>query len=711
MSRFKSNIKRAFKKALKPFISNPPAVAGPAVAQPQSAQKQIPENIRVAIPLNDVLTESLVWLDRTAPEVTIVIVSYQRPDLVENLLQSILLFSQGFKYEIIVVDNGSPEGTHRLSPFFAKLVRVVSLQSNKYIGDAYNIGVEKSRGRYVILMNNDIVVLPGWLENLISPLAGDDGIGVVGPKFLYPDGRLQEAGALIDRDGFSIQLGKRGNADAPEFNEARIVDYCTGATMAVRRDQYLSQLGYSWIWAPGYYEDVDLCFKLRECGLKVLYNPKAVVYHIESATMSTLPPSSNMMSAVQVNRERFVGLWGAMLTSENDHFKKFNDAALEKYQEAVATDEPIGTRVGIYMPYEFVPGGGENYILSVAKSLPGEKTIYLVFPEEQSILRVISVLSYLDLSELSFRVTTYRKAAEINLDIFLSLGNSLFPEIKGLGKKNFYDCQFPFSVPVEYLRDLHNQKNHESYDAYFAASEFIKKHINQQAGDWHCELDVRVLYPPINIIGAPSEDKQNHVIGVGRFFAGGHNKRHDKMIEAFGKIMETAGQKTSPALKDVELHLAGAVHAGEEHRAHFVELKRLAENKPINFHTNVLRPDLKRLYQQSKVYWHAAGWDVDVHTNPAFAEHLGITILEGMSAGCVPVVYGVGGPVEIVHHEVNGFIIASIDEMVDKTLYILENWDEPAMRKMRDAALASAQKFSKTDFPSKVVSVFNLAER
>ena len=242
--------------------------------QPQPPRKEVPPNIRINFPVTNQFVAGLQWFDRETPDVSIIILSYIRPDLVDNLIKSIWLFTDGYSYEIIVVDNGSPAGTHRLERTIARNVRVITLKSNNYIGDAYNIGVERAKGKYVVLMNNDIVVTKYWLSALIDQLQRDPSVGIVGPKFIYPSGELQEAGAFIAPDGRSIQRGKRGNADDPEFNVPGEVDYCTGACIAIDRELYIDISGYDWRWAPGYYEDVDLCFKIRDRGLSVFYVPE-----------------------------------------------------------------------------------------------------------------------------------------------------------------------------------------------------------------------------------------------------------------------------------------------------------------------------------------------------------------------------------------------------------------------------------------------------
>lgn len=664
----------------------------------QSPQKLIPAEVRVDYPLTASFFEGLRWHQPENPTVSFVILSYQRPDLVENLIKSIWLFTEGYSYEIIVVDNGSPLGTHILQPEIRKRVRRITLTRNQYLGDAYNIGAESAQGRYLVMFNNDIVVTSNWLQPLIDEMESNPSTGIVGPKFLYPNGVLQEAGALIDSKANVIQRGKRGIATAPEFNRKECVDYVTGATMAVRRELFLDVFGYDWRWAPGYFEDPDFCLKVAARGYKTIYNPASEVFHIEGATISSMPVSSNIQMAIQINREAFSAKWGRAIEA-ND----LTSVDLPSVGQALRLLRRIGNmsdpgrKLAIYFPYEFIPGGGEQYCLNVAFALRHEYTPYLIFESQESLLRIVSVAKDLGRSDLDFRVMTWDRAREVDFDIFVLLGNCLFPERRGIGRTNFYICQFPFPVPHDFLSRLDALKTPESYDAVWVYSDFVKKQVRERYDAWSREgVVIETVFPAIPPVGVIEKTPSNSVIGVGRFFVGGHNKRHDRMIEAFKSLV-----KAAPEL-GATLHLAGAVHNAPEHRSHLVSLRSMAKDLPVEFHLNIDRPSLNRLYQSGKVYWHAAGWGVDTDTHAHEVEHFGIAIVEAMTAGCIPVVYAVGGPLEIVRHGVNGFTAVSIEEMADWTAKLLREWETPRVQQMRQSAIETARHFDLSIFTDRV---------
>lgn len=670
---------------------------------------QIPENIRISVPLTKRFFEQLRWLAPDAPQVSIVILSYLRPDLVENLVKSIFLFSAGYRYEIIVVDNGSPPGEHVLSPEIAQRVTIVRLAHNRYRGDAYNIGVERAKGEYVVLMHNDIVVENGWLRPLIALLENDPTVAAVGPKFLYPSGQLQEAGALIDSTGHAAQRGKRASPDSPEFNELTEVHFCTGATIATRRALFIDALGYDWRWSPVFYEDADLCFKFRDRGMRVMFMPESSVFHIESATMAEHPPSANLDAAFRNNRERFAAKWATLLTRDRTapetRITKPDGVNLKRYQAITASRPKRAKRIAVVNPYEYIPGGGEKFALSIAEQFADEAEIYLVLESCESILRAMSVNEDLGFAELPFHLITFDEAKDAQrFDVFILIGNELLPTRPALGKRNYFNCQFPFPVSHDFLTHYHDAGYYRDYDAYIVNSEYTRMHVANQLDARQVKVPIAVLSPTADLVGTTG-DKKPEIISVGRFFTGGHNKRHDIVIEVMKQVMEAAPQLQA------RLHLAGAVHNAEFHRRHLQTLRELAQGLPISFHLDVERPELDALYRSSKVYLHAGGWGVDTAANPEAVEHFGISILEAMSAGCVPVAYAVGGPTETIRHGVNGALVLSVAEMADWTIRLLRDWDTPLVRAMRDSAVRTAQSYGKPAFGARVRQLIALTPR
>src|SRR5207248_2545867 len=135
-------------------------------------------------------------------------------------------------------------------------------------------------------LNNDAIVREGWLAPLVGAVRGDRQVGAATPRLLNLDGSLQEAGALVARDGSTWSYGHGDGPERPEYRFPRAVDYGAGACLLVRRDAFLACRGFADAYAPAYYEDVELCFALAARGLRTVYEPRSVVMHARGGSAS-----------------------------------------------------------------------------------------------------------------------------------------------------------------------------------------------------------------------------------------------------------------------------------------------------------------------------------------------------------------------------------------------------------------------------------------
>jgi hypothetical protein len=165
------------------------------------------------------------------------------------------------------------------------------------------VGLRAARGDLLFLLNQDTRVHPGWLAALTGTLA-DPAVGLAGCKLLYPDGTIQHAGGFMyGPRGESDHLG-RNTPDDGHFDRQTDVDYATGAALAIRRSVF-NQIGpLDEGFAPAYYEDVDWCYRGRAAGYRVVYQPQAVVTHVESTAID--PDSYERKCAIHQGRLRFL---------------------------------------------------------------------------------------------------------------------------------------------------------------------------------------------------------------------------------------------------------------------------------------------------------------------------------------------------------------------------------------------------------------------
>lgn len=235
--------------------------------------------------------------------------------------------------EIIVVDDGSSDETATALPQIDGLHYHRRRENGGFIA-ACNDGASLARGEYIVFLNNDTVPQPGWLEALLRTFDEHPQAGVVGAQLLYPDGRLQEAGAIVRNDGRADNLGRFHSPFDPRFSYLRKVDYCSGAAIAVKKACFGSVGGFDTHYAPAYYEDTDLGFRMRESGFDVLCQPASHVVHVEGATSGT--DTRKGVKTYQLrNQERFVERWRQRLAAQPDHEVPVEDATRHLHDKQV----------------------------------------------------------------------------------------------------------------------------------------------------------------------------------------------------------------------------------------------------------------------------------------------------------------------------------------------------------------------------------------
>lgn len=253
--------------------------------------------------------------EATVPTVSIVVPVHGKWAVTAQCLRSFAAHPPTVSYELVVVDDASPDDTRARAAEVPGLT-VVGLDVNRGFIGAVNAGLAACRGEYVVLLNNDTEITDGWLEALLETIE-QPNVGLVGSKLVYPDGRLQEAGGIIFANAGGWNYGRTGDPSLERYNVPRDVDYCSGAAVMVRRDLLTELGGLDEYFAPAYYDDVDLAFTLRERGLRVVYQPRAVVVHHEGVSHGT-DETSGIKAYQGINRLKIVERWGRRLAEHLD---------------------------------------------------------------------------------------------------------------------------------------------------------------------------------------------------------------------------------------------------------------------------------------------------------------------------------------------------------------------------------------------------------
>ncbi len=210
----------------------------------------------------------------------------------------------------------------------------------------------------------------------------------------------------------------------------------------------------------------------------------------------------------------------------------------------------------------------------------------------------------------------------------------------------------------------------DSYDRLVANSRYTQRWIERL---WHRPSGL--LYPPVGLV--PRQEKAPIVLSVGRFFlpGTGHNKKQLEMVTAFRRLVERGGAD------GWEYHLVGG--CAPEHQAYLDQIREAAAGLPVVIHPDASGGELRDLYARASIFWHAAGLGEDPERHPDRFEHFGITTVEAMSAGAVPVVIDAAGQIEIVDHGATGYRFAALDDLVAHTERLIA---DPAWRATLSAA-------------------------
>ena len=250
------------------------------------------------------------------PDVSIVIPVYNQFAYTYACLKSIAKNSGDVSYEVIIADDCSTDLTQDIQKAISG-IRVVRNKENLRFLLNCNHAAKKAKGKYILFLNNDTQVMQNWLQPLITLIERDEKIGMVGSKLIYPDGRLQEAGGILWKDGSAWNYGHLDDPTKPEYNYVKETDYISGAAIMIRADLWKKLGGFDEHFAPAYYEDTDLAFAVRKEGYKVLFQPLSVVIHFEGVSNGT--DTGSGLKAYQVeNQKKFYEKWKETL--EKDHY-------------------------------------------------------------------------------------------------------------------------------------------------------------------------------------------------------------------------------------------------------------------------------------------------------------------------------------------------------------------------------------------------------
>ena len=258
--------------------------------------------------------ESICFPAHEEVAVSIIIPVFNQFQYTHACVASLQTVNEPVRFEVIVVDDCSTDETAQLVPRMNGVVYLRN-ETNRGFIVSCNRGADKACGKYLFFLNNDTIVKEGWLSALVDTFADEPRAGIVGSKLVYPDGRLQEAGGIIWRDASGWNYGKFDDPKKPEYNYLREVDYCSAAAVMIPKSLFQEVGGFDMKYAPAYYEDTDLSFKVRKVGHKVLYQPLSEITHYEGATGGT-DLATGTKKHQNTNRLTFAEIWASELMTK-----------------------------------------------------------------------------------------------------------------------------------------------------------------------------------------------------------------------------------------------------------------------------------------------------------------------------------------------------------------------------------------------------------
>lgn len=387
-------------------------------------------------------------------------------------------------------------------------------------------------------------------------------------------------------------------------------------------------------------------------------------------------------------------------------------------------------KAAVYDPYLDTLGGGERYCLTVAEILlknnydvdifwSGDPNLLKIAQERFSLelnnLKIVPDIFHLSVNSFNLiedntsvaknvnppkvrdnsieKINKFIKKIKVSqqYDVIFYLSDGSLPFIKS--NQSILHAQVPLQTKITFFNKINNFIKLMSFRKVVCNSKFTSNVIDK----YYSKKSI-VLYPPVDVQRFfNSENKQKIIISVGRFDNLLNSKKQDVLITAFRNLFQ------NKANQSWKLILAGGSTQTAERNSYLKHLQFLAQGLPVEFHLNPSFEELKALYSSSSIYWHAAGYGVDQIIHPENTEHFGISVVEAMAAGAVPLVVSKGGLPEIVQENLNGYLWNTPDDLISKTQLLIGN--PTISSRLSSQAIKDSNIFSKSSFEASLLGL------
>ncbi|WP_295401026.1 glycosyltransferase [uncultured Thiocystis sp.] len=662
-------------------------------------------------------TASMDELSTERPELSVIVLNYNK--LVHSILSSFCAHRalQAIPHELIVVDNGSDFFLYKnLARYLNPLpdCRVLRLERNRFFGEGNNIALDQAKGRYVAFLNNDAYVSGDTFVKMRAVFDHQHDVAAVGPILVLPNYSLQEVGGKVSGCGQFIQIGKHTKigpgliqslAHMPHF-----ADYCSAACCMIDHRVLKQVGGFDYLYEPFYYEDTDLFSRIRCAGYQLYIEHGTHAVHFENTSTRNFM-GEGWHKLIDTNRNKFFKRWFGKLEQGADLGEATPRLSLYITPPLARVNRP---QAFLYSPFPLGPGGGEKYLLTLAAVVAERYQTTLVFPELNSIHRLKMVAEDLNVSADGLSILSWNEALRRpKPDLWIVMGNEIVPSVPAIGQHNLYHCQFPF--PLDFMVRPDALQSLEGYSAFIVNSRFTRDEVARQLLLYGLPaLPIHVISPPcwdgdlearlraIQVKPTWRRARGLSLLNVGRFFRHGHNKRQDIVLD----VVERLRAARRAQGWDIDATLLGGVSKSEEDYYNGLVLR--AKSLDVRLASNVEFSEIEAAYQEADCYLHAAGFGRPEGFSPHELEHFGITVVEAMVRGVIPLVYKAGGPYEIVRDVGVGELYESVDGAVE-AIWQLVDQPEGKIAEMREAMVRGCLGYSIQVFRQKIERIVELA--
>jgi GT2 family glycosyltransferase/glycosyltransferase involved in cell wall biosynthesis len=686
------------------------------------------------------------------PTCSAIVVTYNGRDYLDRCIGALIDLDYP-AIEILAIDNGSRDGSVDYLREQFPSVTVYENTSNNF-ASAVQLGIDRSSGEFVALVNNDTQLDRQWLRVLADYLRAKRAVGGVAGKICFPDGRIDSVGHVRLADHYWSDRGI-GERDRGQYDRIEAVEGLCWAAALFRRE-CLTEVGEIDRQFVMYFEDVDYAERCRRAGWELHYVPEAIAIHEGGASSqgSNLTDyfcnrnrflflakhePDQLLGAIETSgfmiRQRWDWLLEAMTMAWHKLMLHHDTATVERLLpdlvdrvaalcggggvdlalaklSAIHRDRPL--TIAIYDHALHTIGGGQRYLTTLASVLQHRFQITFIANKPVEIpqleawygltldrcqLEILPLLFFdrqnaeIDGTWVTAEMTDnpFTPVSERSADFDIFINANQLTRVEPRSPVSLFFCHFPDS-----WRDAHFFA--DRYTLLIANSDYTERWIRKL---WNLEPSLRI-YPPVvtpEMTPDTTPRREPIILSVARFDPGG-NKQQWEMVQAFRQLRDRDPER----LRDWRLVLVGG-SAGE---SEYLERLRVEAklDRVIELHVNLPLDQVNGFYRRASLFWHLCGFDEFL---PERVEHFGMATVEAMQQGCIPIVFDGGGQREIVVDGVSGYRVATFEALIDRTFKLIGN---PIQRHaMTQRVRDRGQCFNLGQFTDRVNTLFDAIAR